>query len=200
MKLKTQYFPDNRKVSILLKKGFPWWILILLVALLLLIYFLYSNWNHLDIIPPSNPSSNQEQIDLDERIEDANASKGQITISLGWNNTNDLDLHVLTPCGEYINYEQIGEGLVCGGYMEYDKNADSDEVVNTPFEHILWSEGHAVDGDYAVYVHNYNQRESNNKTNFEVHVTIDGEKNIYKGTIGGEDAEEKVVQFTYGNN
>jgi hypothetical protein len=192
MKLKTIYSPDKRKVNVFLKRSFPWWLLVLLLAIIIALYFVCLHTNTSDY----TNTTKEDDIDIEERLEEVNASKGEITISLGWNNSNDLDLHVITPCGDTINYYHLDE-RVCGGIMEYDRNADDYNISSRPFEHIYWEEGNAFEGQYEVIIHNYEQREQSRYTNYELNVIIDGNKKTYTGKIGGKDEIVEVTEFNY---
>lgn len=199
MKLKTQYSPENNKVNVYLKRSFPWWLLILLILLLIGLFLLHKHLYNSNYHNNTNVSIIDDDINIDERLEEVNASKGEITISLGWNNSNDLDLHVITPCGDTINYFYL-DNLVCGGIMEYDRNSLEDNISTRPFEHIYWEEGNAVEGNYKVIIHNYQQREQTRTTNYELNVIIDGNKETYTGQIGGQDDIVEVTEFLYRTN
>jgi len=71
-------------------------------------------------------------------------------VSLGWFNTDDLDIHVVEPNGRHIYY-----GNQCG-VLDVDMNASS--YVRDAVENLCWSK--MKDGVYRIHVHNYAKREN----------------------------------------
>jgi len=79
--------------------------------------------------PVSNDSklstTDESAIDLANRVrrEGGEYDKARLTFTLGWNDTNDLDLHVIPPDGGEICYSNK---RVDGGVLDVDMNAPSD--------------------------------------------------------------------------
>jgi hypothetical protein len=108
-----------------------------------------------------------------------------IRLTLVWNNTSDLDLHVLTPSDENIFYGSKEAG---GGKLDIDKNA-SDEV-RDPVENIIWEK--AVDGEYVVSVVLFNNRSRRKSIPFQMEFQIFKDTYYYKGVLTNSDEKNKV--------
>lgn len=74
---------------------------------------------------------------------------GDVQVSLSWNTTADVDLHVIDPAGEEILWDH--RGSLSGGQLDLDSNAAcfTDGPRN---ENITWPVGHAPAGTYRVLV------------------------------------------------
>ncbi|MCR5594110.1 MAG: zinc-ribbon domain-containing protein [Saccharofermentans sp.] len=118
------------------------------------------------------------------------AGNGDITISMLWDSEDDLDLHVFTPDGSEIYY---GNREAQNGYLDVDANTVSN-MMDNPVENVYFVS--PVNGDYWIYVNDYEDR-SNGATNFLVRITINGESQIYSGTIEGTMTTLEIAGFTY---
>ena len=118
------------------------------------------------------------------------AGYGDITISMLWDSEDDLDLHVFTPDGSEIYY---GNRSAQNGYLDVDANTVSN-MMDNPVENVYFDS--PVNGDYWIYVNDYEDR-SNGATNFLVRITINGESQIYSGTIDGTTTTLEIAGFTY---
>jgi len=85
------------------------------------------------------------------RVEKAGGKIGKVTISLAWQNRNDLDLHVLTAKGEDICFHNRRSS--CGGMLDVDQNVLPH--TSTPVENVFWPPNVAPKGPLKVYVHHY---------------------------------------------
>ena len=119
-----------------------------------------------------------------------NAGNGDITISMLWDSEDDLDLHVFTPDGSEIYY---GNREAQNGYLDVDANTYNN-MMDNPVENVYFVS--PVNGDYWIYVNDYEDR-SNGATNFIVRITINGESQIYSGTIDGTTTTLEIAGFTY---
>ena len=73
---------------------------------------------------------------------------GDVQATLIWNNSADLDLHVIDPSGEEIWWHK--KYSYSGGIL------DVDDISGYGPENIYWPQGRAPNGEYEVYIHYYN--------------------------------------------
>lgn len=90
------------------------------------------------------------------RLTRAGAKSGAVTVSLLWNDINDLDLHVLCPNGEQIAFHNK---QACGGILDVDRNAHPCALTNSPVENIAWAQTPTLKGDYVVLVTFFRQHD-----------------------------------------
>jgi hypothetical protein len=91
--------------------------------------------------------------EMRERLEAAGAKQGAIEIGLSWENTNDLDLHVIDPNGERVFFHR--KRCSSGGELDVDRNASCGNVTDRPVEHVVWTEDTPPRGSYTVCVHHF---------------------------------------------
>ena len=94
------------------------------------------------------------------------AGLGDLSISLQWDTEHDLDLRVVAPNGDTIDFGNDGPfGVVGGGQLDVDSHAacrDSRDAQGNPtpgVENIFWPQGGAPDGEYIIYVSNWSDCE-----------------------------------------
>jgi hypothetical protein len=92
--------------------------------------------------------------DIDERQETQGIVSGALGITLAWNGTSDLDLHVVCPGGEKISHTARS---ACQGKLQLDMNAGQNSS-ETPIENIFWEEDNIPPGTYQVHVSCYRPR------------------------------------------
>ncbi len=88
-----------------------------------------------------------------EKLEGKEGKIGDPRINISWENTTqnpqDIDLHLITPCKDEINYQN--KIVVCGGFKgELDIDKREDTIGNCQ-ENIVWENG-AVRGRYKIRV------------------------------------------------
>lgn len=93
-----------------------------------------------------------------------------VRVSLIWQCTDDLDLHVVCPSGEEICYKH--KTSACGGKLDVDMNA-RDPYSRAPVENIVWA-GDAPIGEYGVIVNNFCHRARQQTVPFEVEIAVQG--------------------------
>lgn len=123
-------------------------------------------------------------------LDSLGAGQGAITVSVLWDSEDDLDLHVFTPDGSEIWY---GNREAQGGYLDIDANTVNSMMEN-PVENVYFD--NPVNGDYWIYIHDYEDR-SEGVTNFIVRITINGESQVYTGSINAAGTTIEVAGFTY---
>ena len=120
------------------------------------------------LIPTSTPTSNAADPgaatprsvitfspEVQERLDREGAEAGEIELALSWGNTNDLDLHCITPSGEHIWFQNKRSSD--SGYLDVDMNVAASRASSKPIEHIRWKSGNAPPGQYRIYVHHFNR-------------------------------------------
>jgi hypothetical protein len=84
------------------------------------------------------------------RVNKAGGQPGEVQFALAWRNTNDLDLHVITPSGEQISYMRRVSS--CAGNLDVDMNVRGES--NEPVENVRWLTN-APWGRFTVVVNLY---------------------------------------------
>lgn len=85
--------------------------------------------------------------------------EGDLRISLGWSNYDDLDLHVYEPSGYHINFNNKRQRSPDGGMLDVDMNISPD--TRSAVENVIYeTKRNMVNGLYKVVVNNFNRRES----------------------------------------
>lgn len=117
---------------------------------------------------------------IKERVKRAGGNvTGDLCCRLAWRNYDDLDLHMVEPTRYHIFYGNRSTTSTSGGRLDVDMNVIP--TTREPVENIFYaSRSTMLDGEYHLYVHQYNARESND-VGFEVEMD-------YLGT---------VYRFTY---
>jgi len=83
------------------------------------------------------------------RLRQAGASSGRLRISLKWDTTDDLDLHVQTPHGEIF----YSNRRASGGELDVDRNVNHDTT--EPVENVFWND--VPTGNYEVFCNLYSR-------------------------------------------
>ncbi|WP_417792886.1 hypothetical protein [Terasakiella pusilla] len=127
------------------------------------------------------------------RLTRAGAKIGNITVSLVWNDINDLDLHIACPNGETINFTNK---FACGGMLDIDRNAQANSLVADPVENIVWTRSPTVKGTYEVYVHYYRRFDGKSApSTFDVRLQKAGKTTFHNGQLK-ENETQHVVSFS----
>ena len=87
----------------------------------------------------------------------------KLRVSLSWFNTDDLDLHAMTPDGQHIYFRDKM------GILDVDMNAHT--FVRNPVENLAFQT--LRNGTYKIYVHNFRKRESTD-VGFNIEFEING--------------------------
>ena len=142
-----------------------------------------------------NSNNNQLNREINDRLPNIQGSIGKkLNFSLIWNNYDDLDLHVKTPSGQFINYKRK---QASGGHLDADKNVTT-KILN-PIENIRW-DNNPPKGKYEVYANLYKKdtRNSYQTTNFKITVHKDQQIiNSYQNTLSPNSVGRMVKLFDY---
>lgn len=120
--------------------------------------------------------------EITERVVRAGGKIGDVTVSLAWNNRNDLDLHVVTSSGEKIYYAHRRSR--CGGQLDVDQNVSPTTM--KAVENIFWSAQSPPKGPFKIYVHHYRNHflpDCKDPTPFVVRVQIGDDIKLYNGSV-----------------
>jgi len=113
---------------------------------------------------------------IKERVKKAGGNvTGDLCCRLSWDNTDDLDLHMIEPDGYHIYYSNRRQRSACGGILDLDANG-CDGNRTDPSENIYYQNEFSMkEGVYTLYVHQYTKR---NQKDFGFEVEID-----FKGSV-----------------
>lgn len=169
------------------------------------------------IFPQKKWSERKADIDaeMEKRVKEAggmyDAADVDIRASLLWNNRNDLDIHIIDPCGHHIFYashcKRNGHSPApCGGFLDVDMNVRGyqNDAFNTdkPVENVRWPRGKAPKGHYKIYVQNYGFHErSLAGTEFRVEVQVGDDIMHFEGRtpdgLNGPSSNVEVYEFDF---
>jgi hypothetical protein len=132
--------------------------------------------------------------EVDERRADAGGSTGELTVSLAWNTTDDLDLAVLEPGGAVIYHKN--RRSASSGELDVDRNFGT--IENSPIENIFWDTPPA--GEYTIVVSLYERRATSQGRPIDATIQIrrgnDTEVKSYS-VNGTENKAALSVKFSY---
>lgn len=114
---------------------------------------------------------------------------GELRVSLSWNYVSDLDLHVRTPTGVHISFENPAAG---GGLLDVDDCIGGECVDNsgTHVENIFFATQPPA-GEYEVWVYNFDGR---NGGPFEI-VVSGAASATFSGTLPSSSVQSQVFVF-----
>jgi len=128
---------------------------------------------------------------------------GDIQISVAWDDSSDVDLHVVDPNGEHIYFAH--RDAASGGTLDLDANAacgrNSLPDGTTGFvsnENVVWPTGRAIPGTYTVFLH-YWSACNNPGTNWVATIQrANAAPQIFTGSFGNGDPNpiDTVSVFT----
>lgn len=134
--------------------------------------------------PPSPPST--EEVVL---------GTGDVQVTLRWDSTADLDLHVLDPYGEELWYDH--KSSASGGILDVDANAACFSQMANPVENVYWPTGGAPTGEYSVGVVYFANCGEVGPTDFEVIVRLQGSVyGRYPGSVSQKGDSLLITTFT----
>lgn len=113
--------------------------------------------DHIQVIGTAGLAAAKEaNATIEKRLRHEGGELGALTISLIWNNFQDLDLYVVTPGNKTICYSAKFDSE-SNGVQDIDYNYNG-KMSDTPIENIYWS-GIPPNGRYKVKVLNWHQKE-----------------------------------------
>ncbi len=128
---------------------------------------------------------------------------GDIQVSVSWDSTADVDLHVVDPNNQEVYW--ANRSVTSGGNLDLDANAGcSIDVPLKNNENIVWPAGSGLAGNYTVRL-DYWSACTHAQTNYLVTVAVKGQTpQIFTGTFiatdadgGGAGSGRFVTAFTF---
>ena len=128
-------------------------------------------------LPAAPPVAPEPPTDIDRRLDDAGAVRGELTFSLAWNSESDLDLHVTCPDGGRIFY---GMRRACGGVLDIDMNAGGARTT-VPVENTYFAD--PAPGVYGIGVRLFRSATGGAPEPFQVQVRDGDRVIVLQGTV-----------------
>ncbi len=91
--------------------------------------------------------------ETDRRLEEAEATTGDLEMTLTWEDKSDLDIAVVCPTGDKI-YHGDKTVAACRGALDVDQNNNT--VTSSPVEHVVFTD--PLPGTYTITVNLYKVR------------------------------------------
>lgn len=132
-----------------------------------------------------------ESEDIDELRRDYGGSIGEVTITLAWQTTDDLDLHIVEPTGEIICFNNKVSSI--GGRLDIDKNA-GDVLISNPIENVYYK-NNPPRGKYGVFVKYYGAKSGMSTIPYRIFLNIGGEQKQLNGTHYSVGEMHAVYEF-----
>ena len=130
------------------------------------------------------------------KVKEAGGSiDGELRISLAWYNYDDLDLHMEVPSYRGKSEIYFGNKQACGGYLDVDMNACSGRS-RKPVENIIFKSVMPLitTHKYAIYVHQYAERESVD-VGFDVEVELFGKVYNIHSDISPNQRDKIIIGY-----
>jgi hypothetical protein len=110
---------------------------------------------------------------IKERVKAAGGNvTGEVCCRLAWEYTDDLDFHMVEPCGHRIYFSNRRRLSMNGGMLDVDANG-MDGIRPNPVENIFYEKVKTMqDGAYHLIVDNYSRRSEG--IGFEVEIEVAG--------------------------
>jgi len=139
--------------------------------------------------------TNQKAQEIAQANGQINGGRGDVKVTLTWNNLSDVDLHVIDPYEERIYWNH--KNSQSGGILDFDNRNGYGP------ENIYWPAGKAPDGTYEVYVHFYDYSTSgvrNDSSEFIVVINAFGNTKTYTGVVAKDGGYVYVATFNNDGN
>lgn len=147
-----------------------------------------------DLVADDLPKTAAFAAEFHRRLDREGAKTGDVQVSLIWNNYNDLDLHVICPCGEEIYFAH--RKSQCGGELDVDMNVSPTSM--EPVENVFWPPNGAPQGSYKVLVHPYKNHKKpgcSDPTPYRVAISVGGVVQEFSGRVTHGQPAQLVHEF-----
>jgi hypothetical protein len=132
----------------------------------------------------------EEMDGLDSLREQYDACNGAITITLAWETSDDLDLHLIEPDGTKVYFgNKVSRN---GAELDIDMNAGS--ISTKPIENICYRTK-APDGRYKVLVHYYKRKSYEQEIPYQIYIRLGSKKLYFQGVHSNENDLHLIYEF-----
>lgn len=104
----------------------------------------------------SSGEMNAVAVSIQKKVSNAGGKQGEVQFALAWKNTNDVDIHVITPSRDRISH--LRRRSLDGGLLDVDMNVKGES--RQPVENVRWIKN-APTGRYTILVHLFRIHENN---------------------------------------
>ncbi len=129
------------------------------------------------------------QRELEERVKREGGKTGKITVSLMWQTTDDLDLAIELPNGNFIYYKDPVNNFV-NGELDVDNNRRDEDLTDEPSENIYINT--PVPGTYRIYVNQYSNRSNQSFVPFFLSLFNNGQNYSFEKSIYGVNSSRNI--------
>jgi hypothetical protein len=127
---------------------------------------------------------------IDELRRSYGGSTGEVTVTLAWQTTDDLDLQLIEPDGNRIYFENKISNL--GGQLDVDTNVR--EKTTQPLENIFYAVKPKA-GKYNVIVSYYKSNSGNSNIPYVVYIKIDDQLKTLTGVHYNAGESHSIYEF-----
>ncbi len=141
--------------------------------------------------PTPRPEPPQPQTrEFDRRVAREGGRRGDVQVTLIWDNFNDLDLWVICPNGRRIYYASM-QG--CNGELDVDANGGGPRT-RSPVENVTWPRG-APPGRYRVEINHFSNHGDRDPTPYRIRIRVGDREQIHEGSLHNGQPN-RVLEFT----
>ena len=133
-----------------------------------------------------------EDTGLDSLRDSLNACNGDITITLAWKTSDDLDLHLVEPDGTTVYYGKPRSRN--GADLDIDMNAD--EISSTPIENICYRKT-PPRGRYRVKVDFFSRKSQEAEIPYTIYVRNGSSEKYFTGVHTREKDMHLIYEFNF---
>ncbi|MCD2176111.1 hypothetical protein [Rhizobium sp. C4] len=119
-----------------------------------------------------------------------NANEDSVTLT--WNNKNDLDLYIVCPDGSLAGIETSA----CGVDANLDRNKKYTPLTNQPIELLKWPSDTLQPGQYRIQVKYFAQYDQQLRTPFTVTLRRNGQVQIFNKETSSVKDVVPIIEFT----
>ncbi len=131
---------------------------------------------------------------VSEAVGEPTLGTGDIQVTLRWSSTDDLDLAVIDPSGNEVNF--LNPSIPSGGQLDVDANAGClGSLTQTPVENVFWPPSEAPAGNYSIAVRLFERCGSSAEAiPFEATLLVQGASESLSGSVS--DANP-IAEFSF---